>query len=256
MVKGTTVFQAMLQSDTPVETEPLLEPGFEPFYWTCEDNRIRLAGWEKQVFFPIGEKTYPLMSIRIEREIYRPSTYRAVVDFSWAIRYIGSSLTMPQDIIEVFPLDWVKHGNGHRIEGDWKDNPYDVFDDVDVDASLVVRKILDAVDKRHVRMMPVFDIYAAVQACVSNRRQDDGTIVREQLPAHVEKLVERVQGDDFRDAVERWARARGSRIGTSMDGVFYNGNRCFPSKEQAESWLVESVNPEGPMFVVKEEPKE
>ena len=255
MIKGTTVFQAMLQSDSFVETEPVLEPGFEPFYRSCDDNRIRLAGWEKKVHTPIDGETYPLVSIRIERELYQLSMFRGVVDFSWAVRYIGSTLTMPQDILEVFPLHWIKHGNGYMIEGDWKDNPYDVFESIDAEASLVIRRIMDAIDKRHSRMMPVFDIYMAVQGKTIHKISTDSASSVKQTSGHVEKLAERVQGDDFRDAAERWALSKGTNIGTSKDGVYYKGNRCFPSQEQAEAWLAESVNPEGPMFIVKEDPE-
>ena len=78
---------------------------------------------------------------------------------------------------------------------------------------------------------------------------------KEQTVPRVEKLADHVKGDDFRDAVDRWAREnKRSGIGTSTEGVFLNGCRCFPSKEEADLWLMSAASQEGPMFLVKEGP--
>ena len=236
-MKTTSVFGALLESGAR-NGKDMVSQGFEPFYRDAGDGLIRLAGWEKPIFFKIDGQAYRILDIRMERDVNRPGFYRGVVDFTAGVQEVGSMLSEPQDILEVFPLNWVKHGNGRRVEGPWKQDANGVFDEIDEPSSKVVRKVFDAIDKRHERMMPVFDIWKAVPATVSVRRQDDGTMSKEQISAHVEKLADHVKGDTFRDAVDRWTREnKRSGIGTSMEGVFLDGCRCFPSEEEAAQWL-------------------
>ena len=250
-MKTTSVFSALLESGASTGKDNMR--GFEPFYRQCPDGLIRIAGWEKTVFQKIDSDPFRLMDIRVERDIGRYGLYRCVVDFTTAVQEIGSKLAEPQDIVGVFPVRNLLYAEGLRVEGPWKTDANDVFDEIDPTVSKIVRMVLDAIDKRHDRMMPVFDIWKAIprRTVMKNPSKDDGNA--EQTLPRVEKLADRVKGDSFRDAVHRWSLGNGGRgIGTSMEGVFLDGCRCFPSKEEAELWNMQASAQEGPMFLVKE----
>lgn len=233
----TTVFDSFISSDTEVDVEPTLPVGFEPVHHKDEDGVIRLAGWEKTVFIEDRGVSMRLMDVRVLRDQKNPRGGRAVVDFARMYREIGRNLPSPQDVLGVFPLDWLDQGNGLKVEGPWCETLWGCLDAVAEPASLVIRKILDALDKRHERSMPVFDIWMAVP-------EKDGN------PSGATKLIDRVKGENFKDAVKRWARENGGhKVGPVFSGsICLDGHFCFPSKEEAEEYLKRPVSGNGCVF--------
>lgn len=148
----------------------------------------------------------------------------------------------------MFPLDWIEHGNGQVIEGGWKDDYYEAFDDIADEAAEVVSKIMSAVDKRHERRMAVYDIYLATRGC-SVTTLSPGKATNEIVPPKVEKLAEGVKGDNFEDALKRWIIGRkGPRP------VIHS--EYFPSEEEARVWLEQQEEQAKCGFIVKEEKEE